>query len=192
MQNTKCFYKNRAALFGAALLCCLAAACNDGLGKAGGGTWADAGLLTITVSGGAPNTPRTLFAETPFSKYVISFTPMEPLGPEAATADLTLSEAGQFTVALIPGAWRISAAAYITDGGADYAAATGEAQVTIVAGQSASAEITVVAPVTGAAQTGSFKFSIHAQAALEYTILLTKPEDNYEYYSQSTQEGITP
>jgi hypothetical protein len=132
--------KISAALLGGALL--FTGCSNPLTGKPEtGDAGENRGVVVVQV--GSP--ARTLQPDLAgFSRYELDFE-----GPEGAShAKEVIESVASREVSLSPGAWTINASAYTGTGDAAVQAATGSAQVTVSAGQTATAAITLL-PYTG-------------------------------------------
>ena len=115
----------------------------------------------VQIQLGSP-AARTLQPDlTGFSRYELDFA-----GPSGASHAQEVITSGSATVELSPGAWTITVTAYTGTGDGARKAATGSAGVTVSAGQTTTAAITL-SPYTGeGAEKGTFTYTVAYPANL--------------------------
>ncbi|MDR0596893.1 MAG: autotransporter-associated beta strand repeat-containing protein, partial [Treponema sp.] len=150
----------------------LLAACADVLDLSQETGPAGTGTVTIAVSGAsapASAPARTVApAAAQFTRYTASF------AGTGTHADTNLA-GGSGSVYLAPGNWTITVTAYT--GNSFDEAGRGSAAVTVVSGQTASANI-VISPLTDAGKQGSLRYSVTLPAVNSATLSLTNMTTN--------------
>ncbi|MDR0630192.1 MAG: hypothetical protein LBG24_11290 [Treponema sp.] len=117
------------------------------------------GVVQIQVGSPAARTLQPALTE--FSKYELDFA-----GSSGASHAQEVITSGSATVELSPGAWTITVTAYTGTGDGAKKAATGNAPVTVSAGQTTNAAITL-SPYTGeGAEQGTFAYTVAYPANL--------------------------
>ena len=117
------------------------------------------GVVQIQVGSPAARTLQPALTE--FSKYELDFA-----GSSGASHAQEVITSGSATVELSPGAWTITVTAYTGTGDGAKKAATGSAPVTVSAGQTTNAAITLL-PYTGeGAEQGTFAYTVDYPANL--------------------------
>jgi hypothetical protein len=153
----------------AALLACgvlLAAGCTNPLSSAvqpGSGAH---GSVTINVNSGAE---RTLFPTANFTKYELSFAPVDPTTGSHDPVTITTGSSTVITD-LAAGTWTVTAKGFVTLPGSDTSveAASGTAPVTVANNAAASVTIPISASQTGGTN-GKFSYSITLPADKDLT-----------------------
>jgi len=166
----------------AALLCVALAlaGCSDALAP----TVPHKSGVEITVSSDTANqrtVQRTLFPNTDFTKYVLSFS-----GP-GSHADITLT-GGNTTATVIDlanGLWTVTVVGWVTINGTQYPAAQGSAQVNVASGTFQSVDVTIRASMEGAKGVFSYSVSLPPTKVMDSAGLQIYPYDSNEWYEES-------
>lgn len=114
------------------------------------------GAVRLTISRGAAEARNLFTSCLDFTKYTLSFTPLEG---QPGQEDLPWQGESSQEIYLPLGNWTIRATAYITVNGTERPAAYGETDVAVGSAYSY-ADIEIDAPVEG--ETGTFEYSINA------------------------------